>query len=289
MIRRRRLVRGFSVVATLTVCLATAGAQEARPGWRVQGGFVGGVNPTVAGVVGGVAHTTPLHTTRDGVLWDSTRLEAGIDTLLNPSFTDVGARLLVEPIAVFDLTLRFGVRTFYDTFGFGLASLDSYGETPPAASGDDYSGRSETGWFVSASSRFKAAIGPIVAANTFTATRYDFRNSPSTFLEEPLALRVIERTDWVMENESLLLYRLPDASASFAGVGPSYRIAWTPAAHDAQEPSHRLAVSGVYVFEPVARTTVQAAVFVGMYVNGEPIERDRPFMLAALTATRALR
>ncbi|MCG8480440.1 MAG: hypothetical protein MI724_15210, partial [Spirochaetales bacterium] len=265
MIRLRRLVRRLSVAAALTVCLATAGAQEALPGWSARGGLVGGTNPTVFGAVGGVTHTTPLYPERDGVLWDSARLETGIDLLLNPSFTDIGARFFVEPIAVFDLTLRFGARTFYDTFGLGLASLDGYGETPPAASGEDYAGASGVGWFVGASPRLKLAVGPIVAANTFTATRYDFRSSDTSFLEEPLTLSAVERTDWVLENEALLLYRLQNVPASFSGIGPSYRVTWTPAALDIREPSQRLAVSGVYAFEPTDRVTVQAAVFLGMY------------------------
>ena len=287
--RLRRAGPGATAMALMVLFLPYAGAQEAVPGWNAHGGFAGGVNPTVLGVVGGVTHTTPLHPDRDGVLWDSARLEGGIEVLLNPSFTDLGARFFVEPIAVFDLTLRFGARTFYDTFGLGLASLDGYGETPPAASGEDYAGASGVGWFVGASPRLKLAVGPIVAANTFTATRYDFRSSDTSFLEEPLTLSAVERTDWVLENEALLLYRLQNVPASFSGIGPSYRVTWTPAALDIREPSQRLAVSGVYAFEPTDRVTVQAAVFLGMYVNGEPIERDRPFVLAALTATRAAR
>lgn len=278
---RWALVTLFAALVTLH-----APAQAAVTGWSTSAGLAGGANPTVLGATGSVTRTRALYSDRTGVLWDSARFEAGIDLLLNPSFTDVGARLFIEPVAVFDLTLRLGMRGFYDTFGFGLAGLDGYAATPPAASGDGYSGVSETGWFAGVSPRLKLAVGPVVAANTFTATRYDFSGASSPFLEEPLTLNVIERTDWVLENETLILYRLQGTRASFAGVGPSYRIAWTPAARDVREPSHRIAVAGVYVLEPTGRIAVQAAVFLGMYPTGEPIETDRPFALAALTLIR---
>ena len=223
-----RVIKAITVVAALTLSVASTRAQEATPGWSAQYGLVAGANPTVLGLRGGVTHIAPLYRERGGILWDTARVEAGVDALVNPSFADVAVRLFVEPVVFFDVTLRGGVRSFYDGLGFGLAPLSGYDVTPPAAHGDDPDREAGLGWFAELSPRLKGAFGPVIVANTLSATRYSFPNVDARYLEEPIAVSVIERTDWVLGNELTVLYRFRNVPAPFLAVGPSYRATWVP-------------------------------------------------------------
>ena len=276
-----RVARRLIVLCMVIATAATAGAQQAEASWGASTGLAVGANPLVVGATGSATRTIPLYPQRSGVLWDNARVELGAQLLANPSFTDLAARVYFEPIAPFDLTLRSGVRTFYNALDLGAAPLSGYDASPPSAAGDDYNGQNETGWFFGVAPRLKAAAGPVIVTNTFTATWYDFSGSDTAFLEEPLTITAASRTDWVLENEAQLLYRFREVDASFLASGVTHRSAWVPSAD--QPVSQRSALLGVYVAELTPRTSLQSVLFLGAYINGEPIDTDRPFVLAALT------
>lgn len=278
------VAKRLAVLCMAITTAATAGAQQAEAFWSAAAGLAVGANPLVVGATGSATRTIPLYPQRSGVLWDSARVELGAQLLANPSFTDLAARVYFEPIAPFDLTLRSGVRSFYNALDLGAAPLSGYDASPPSATGDDYDGRNELGWFFGVAPRLKAAVGPLIVTNTFTATWYDVSGSAAAFLEEPLTITAVERTDWVLQNEAQLLYRFREVDAPFLATGVTHRSAWVPSADRSDQPvSQRSALLGVYVAQLTPRTSLQSVLFLGAYINGEPIDTDRPFVLAALT------
>ena len=285
-----RIEYGALCVAMLVGFVAsTATAQQAEASWDAAYGLVVGANPTAAGATGAVKRTIPLYRDRDGVLWDSARVEVGLDTLSSPSFTDVGLRLYFEPIAIFDVTVVSGSRWFYNGLGFGAAPLRSYADTPPSVDGSSYDGSNGLVSFSRFAPRVKAAAGPLIFANTFSATLYEVYRNDIAFLEEPRTVSVIARNDWVLENEAQLLYRFREVAAPFLAVGVSHRSAWVPAASADDRPaSQRSALLAAAVVKLTERLSLQAALFGGAYVNGEPIAVERPYLLGAFTLLHRL-
>lgn len=277
------------VLVFCTFPLTAPGAEERESEWILQSGLVAGLNPLVFGVSARGGYSIPL-SDNPGILWRTTRVEPGVDILANPSFTDVGARLYVEPIAFFDLRAEAGVRAHYTALGFGLVPRDSYGQELTAASGDKHSTEGATGWFIRLAPRIKAAAGPIIAANTLTAAWYFFDDLEASHLEESVTLRVIAGgEDLVLQNTAQLLYHFHNAPAAFAALGVEYTRAWVPAAsRSEQEPLQRAAVMGVYVQELRPRMELQSALFLGGYPTGDPIGRARPYVLGAVTVVTRL-
>ena len=277
------------VVVLVGVIVAPATAQRAEASWDAAYGLVVGANPTAAGATGAVKRTVPLYRDRSGVLWDSARVEFGFDVLGNPSFTDLALRLYFEPVALFDVTVVSGSRLFYNGLGFGAAPLQSYADTPPSVDGSNYDGRSELVSFSGFAPRVKAAAGPLIFANTFRATWYEVSRRDIAFLEEPRTVSVTARADWVLENEAQLLYRFREVTVPFLAAGVTHRSAWVPAASaDDQPASQRSAFLAAAVVKLTARLSLQAALFGGAYVNGEPIAVERPYLLGAFTLLHRL-
>jgi hypothetical protein len=284
---------------------STAGAQEAVPGWRAAGGLVAGANPTALGLRGSLDYVTSLYPGREGIHWESAQVTPGIQVLANPTFTDVAAQLYVEPVVFFDLTLAGGVRAFYTFAGLGFVPLEGYDSELPSATGDDFEGENQVGTFFSVTPQVKFAAGPILGTNAFTAAYYRFSGADSSHMEEPVTVTAVETTDWVFTNIARLLYPFgaggpdPDQSSRsspvgraqerllYAAAGVEYNINWVPAASSDDQPaSHRVSAMGVGVFRLSKATVFEGAAFLGVYVNGEPIEATRPYLLTALSLVR---
>lgn len=263
---------------------------ERSPEWRLQTGFVLGANPTVFGVSTRAGYSIPLyrrhaqHSAHTGILWRTARIEPGVDILANPSFTDIAARIYIEPIAFFDLRVEVGARAYYTAFGYGLTPLSSYAEDLPAVTGADYDRRSEWGRFVRMAPRLKFQAGPAIATNTLTAAWYTYPDTDAAYLEESVTLRVIANTDRVYQNTTQLIYQFRNVKALFAGIGVDYTVAWVPSAsRDGQPPLQRAALLGAYAHELSRRSVLQTALLAGGYPTGEPADSDRTYVLAVVT------
>ncbi len=285
--------RPLALLSILIFAFAITAPAAAYAEWRLQTGMVLGYSPTVFGVSVRTGYSIPLYHNvpsidSGSILWETARVEPGIDILANPSFTDVAARVYVEPIAFFDLRAEAGIRTYYTALGYGLVPLDGYGADLPAVTDDDYDREREIGRFIRVAPRLKAAAGPLIVTNTLTAAWYFHPDADASHLEESVALRVIARDDLVLQNTVQLIYRVDSSSATFAGIGADYTVAWVPGASGSeQEPLQRLALLGAYAVELNPRLELQTALLAGGYPTGEPFDRDRLYALAVVTvATR---
>lgn len=274
-------------VSPLVACLFAVGVIAApcsviaQPVFRA--GVAAGANPRVVATTLGASWPVALYPHRSGILWDSARVEPRVEVQANPSFSDISLGLYVEPVVLVDLTLRAGVRTFYDDFGLGIGGLATYAERGPSARGASYAGADAKGTFLTVAPRLKAGVGPVLATNTVNATRYEFTGVDDRRIEEPVSLATIRPTDWVVSNEAVVLYRFDAPRLYFAAAGVTWRAVTVPAAPRSEQPtSHRLAALGVIEGPLTARLTLQLFANVGIYVNGEPVPRERPLALTAV-------
>jgi len=119
---------------------------------------------------------------RSGILWESAKIEIGIQNDWTPADDFFGARIMFEPIAVFDITLRGGYYGIYDLLGWGC-----YRFTSPHARYDDRERNgmravSANGYGAAAAPTLKAQAGMVVAAYSFTVN-YIRINVPDYYLE----------------------------------------------------------------------------------------------------------
>jgi hypothetical protein len=279
---------GRSVVVALAgaifalSALPSLAAQATERGFAALSGIAVGANPSVLALRGGLDYTHPLMSQRTGILWDSARVEVGPRILASPSFADLGLRMYVEPVALFDVTLSAGLRLMTDALGFGQAAVEGYGLRGPSATGSSYDGSSARGWFAGVAPRLKGAFGPILVTASVGAT-YHAGETPATgFSEEPVSLQIIDNEDWVFLAASQVLYRFDSARLSFVALGLDYQRTWVTTANGGRAGT-RVAAAAVGVVPLATRWELQAAAFAGGYPRGFPVPRDRLFVLTAVT------
>jgi hypothetical protein len=105
---------------------------------------------------------------KSGFLWESTKLEAGLQNEWTPADNVLSARLTVEPIAFFDVVCKAGLYGMYNNLGYGCYRLaspkDPYG---PAAQKTLVPGDAN-GYWVSVAPTLKAKLGRFIVLNTTT-------------------------------------------------------------------------------------------------------------------------
>ena len=257
-------------------------AQATDQGFTALSGIALGANPTVLALRGGLDYTHPLLPQRDGILWDNARVEVGPRILASPSFADLGLRVYVEPVAVFDVTLSGGLRLMTDALGFGQAPVEGYGLRGPSATGSSYKGAFARGWFAAVTPRIKGAIGPILVTASVGATYHAGETASTGFSEEPVSLQIIDEEDWVFLAASQVLYRFDSSRLSFVALGLDYQRTWVAESKGGRAGT-RIAAVAVGVVPLADRWELQSAVFTGGYPTGYPVRTDRPFVLTAFT------
>lgn len=279
--------RSLALLVLIIGSIAHLTAQNHAGWWNAEAGIVGGTSPTVAGLRGQATYAWSLYPDREGILWESARIEVGVESLANPSFTQVAGRLMMEPIAVFDIVVSAGLRAHYDAFGFGLAELGSFDQTLPSVRGDtgdtnEPSGQNALGTYVAFAPTLKAAVGPVLVANTLTMTRYAYGESAPSILEEPLSLRPVARDGWTATNNALALVSLDTRRLDFLSFGVEWNMAWSPFVA-APPANQRISAAGIAVAPLSDDLSLQIAAFAGSYLPGKPYEETPIYSLVAAT------
>lgn len=112
-------------------------------------------------------YTFPL-INKNGILWESTKVEAGFQNEWTPADNVLSARIAVEPVAFFDIVCKAGLYGMYNALGYGCYRLASpavpYGPDAQRVlvPGDAH------GYWVSVAPTLKARLGRFVALNTTT-------------------------------------------------------------------------------------------------------------------------
>ena len=187
-----------------------AAAEKAVKGIFVDQSIGASVQPSGAQSATKVFFRTPLYD-RSGLLWDSVKIDAGLDNRLTPSYEVPFLFIDVVPIAFLDIRARAGYMLFYRGLGYGFTRLSSY-DAEYSESKLSALQRSNRGglWFdLSPSLRF--AYGPAAFVNTFTFTRVDF--GESGYFYEPYEDVVLRCTDHTFMNDTILVWRFGPLAA----------------------------------------------------------------------------
>jgi hypothetical protein len=195
---------------------------------------------------------------KSGVLWESTKTEAGVQNEWTPADNVLSLRLFVEPIAVCDIVFKAGFYGIYNEIGYGCFRFNS--------SDDDYCPDAQKslvptnsrGYWLSVAPTFKVRFGNMVALNSTTINRVTIDGS-GYFLE--VRSYLLHRTvDFDVMNDSYLL--LECAKALIAGV--TYRFSYV-----AGTSSHSKRLNIITIIRPQSKPLkgAFAAINAGAYLD----------------------
>lgn len=201
------IVPGVLLLYAGVLPVALPAQDVAEPGWTFSQGVAALRRPLGVSLNSRIRYTLPLYRDRSGLLWDSAKIELGFNNQLSPAFDDLAVEIMIEPVAIFDVTARAGVRYAYDGLGFGFAALESYDADYEDRGALPY--RSALGLFAAMTPRLKAQVGPIIVANALSVMYFDFSGTGDSHFYEQAADIALATRDHILQNTMLLLYDLP--------------------------------------------------------------------------------
>jgi hypothetical protein len=204
---------------------------------------------------------------KEGILWESTKIETGIQNEWTPADNRISAWAAIEPIALFDIVIKGGYYAMFDNLGYGCFRMNSAGDPYDDAAQKVHKPDDAHGYWLSVAPTLKAKLGRVIALNTATINRIVI-NGRSDFLEVQSYLA--HRTaDVDIVNESYLLYEC--TKAFLAGANYHYAaVAGTGAR------SQRLGVLGMMTPGSLV-PYMSAALNVGFYPD-DPLFAKKPYV-----------
>lgn len=202
----------------------------------------------VAGWPGGLISDTraerriALHRS-DSILFQDTHAGAGARFAVAPAFVELGPRVTLAPIDVFDVTFSASA-LYYWPSSSGLLPYDSIDEsTRDKDRGDRHRtdatrAVASTAFTLQAAPTLKAQVGPIIAVDAWTFTHYMVTQPDSVtapYVYEAYWDRLIEWNDTVVEHQAVVFAVLADGSSEsgrMLWVGPTFRQRWALSSGD---------------------------------------------------------
>lgn len=142
---------------------------------------------------------------RDGILWESTKIDVGIQNNLSPAYDFVGGFIDIEPIAVFDLQLIAQFAGYYSGLGYGFRTLQGYDSAFDTAAQDAIPGKDTAGYVLSAAPTLKFAIKDFAFSDTLHVNYFNVDGGTGYFYET-IANCPLGKNDVELYNDAYALY-----------------------------------------------------------------------------------
>ena len=201
--KRRLAAAGLTL--GLALC-STLWAERTIGGLYLDQNLQAGLNPVGLQLGTNLFYRMPL-ARKDGILWESTRIDVGISNDLSPAYDFVGAYVDIEPIAVFDLALKAQFVGYYDALDYGFRDLASYGSGFDSSALKEIDDRNASGYILSAAPTFKFAFGKIAFSDTLFMNYFNVDGGEGYFYEI-YGNCVLAKRDIELYNDAYLLWVL---------------------------------------------------------------------------------
>lgn len=247
------------VIAAALACVTVAGAfaEKAQPGLYVDQNAQASYNPLGFQLVTKFFYRVPL-IDKEGILWESTRIDAGILNNLSPAYDMAGVFLTIEPIAIFNITLTAQAAGYYSALGFGFLDLAGPASGFDSPSLQALSPKNASGYVLSAAPTLKVAVGPIALLNTFSAMYFNVDGGNGYFFER-INNCVLGKSDTELINQAYFMYTI--LPGLLAGVND-----WLLYIPSSGYISHRVAALGVYSTKVGPRLSLYSALSLGTFL-----------------------
>jgi hypothetical protein len=250
-------VKRLSIVFMLfAIAVGGVSAQKAQTGFYLDQNVQASYDPLGLQFVTRFYYRIPL-VKKEGILWESTKIDVGVQNNLSPAYDMIGGYVDIAPIAVFDVAFTAQAIVFYDFLGFGFYTLSGYSAPFDSAALDALTATNTAGYSVSATPTVKIAAGPIVAVDSFSMTFFSVDNGTGFFYER-INNCVLAKQDTELVNQAYLLASV--TSGVLVGLNDTYLL--VPGSGYV---SHRLAAMGIYTTRVSPRLSLNALVQVGTY------------------------
>jgi hypothetical protein len=259
----------FIVLLTFGIFLLAGStmAEKVQQGIYNYNSLGGSYNPLGVLLDNRITMRFPL-SARTGILWESTKLDIGIQNTWTPTDDIAGLRVTVVPVALFSLTATAGFFGMYTGLGYGLYSFPSatsrYGSSLPK----DADRQSATGAWLSLEPELKLKISRLIIVNTFTAN-YLSLNRSGYFLELR-SYSLHKTTDVDIINNANLLFEF---NKSFL-AGGTYRYLRV---FGTGIESHRVAALAIILFPSSKLGNTFLATTAGAYL-ADPAFGQSPYL-----------
>lgn len=247
------------IIAAALACFTAAGAlaEKAQTGIYLDQNVQASYNPLGVQLVTKLFYRLPLMD-RDGILWESTRIDAGILNNLSPAYDMAGVFLTIEPIAVFNITFTAQVAGYYSALGFGFFDLPGPGSGFDSSSLQALSPKNTGGYMLSAAPTLKVAVGPLAVLNSFTVTYFNVDGGSGYFFER-INNCVLGKSDTELINQAYLMYTIQPGL--LAGIND-----WLLYLPSSSYLSHRVTALGVYSTRVTPTLSLYSALSLGTFL-----------------------
>jgi hypothetical protein len=202
---------------------------------------------------------------KEGILWESTKIDFGLQNNLSPAYDMIGVFVDIAPIAIFDLALTAQAVGYYNFLGFGFYTLPS-GTGPGLGYDADFNdsalsaltSKNTIGFSLSATPTFKIAFGPFAIADSFSFIFFSVDDG-NGFFYEVVNNTVLAKNDYELINNAYLLYTVVPGVL----VGLNDYVLCVPASGYV---SHRLVAMGIYTMTFSPRLSFNAVLQLGTFL-----------------------
>jgi len=262
-----------TLIVFVLAALAVAGlsAEKTRQGTGLDQDVQASINPLGLQFVTKVFYRMPF-IQQEGMLWESTKVEVGVQNNLSPAYDLIGPYIDFSPIAVFDIYLGAQAAGYFNGLGFGFYELSGYGAAFDDSALSGLPSKNSQGWLLTAAPTLKFAWGPLVALDTFSLFYFYADNGSGYFLER-IGNVVLAKSDIELQNQAYLLYTIADGI--YAGLNDM--VLTVPASGYV---SHRLVAMGIYSTKLSDMVSLNAVLQLGTYLA------DRYFQYAFYAAAQ---
>lgn len=263
MMRNAAIRRRSLALAAILIALAAAEAAFAEPAKKglffdqnVQAAY----NPLGAQLGSKLFYRLPL-SDKDGILWESTKVDFGIKNSLSPAFDMLGVYVDILPIAVFDLTLSAQAIGYFDALGFGFRSVGGYDAAFDDAALKSIPDGNAFGLMLTANPTLQVAIGPIAIMDSLSVNYFNVDGGEGYFIEA-FGNCVLKKKDVELYNDAYALYTFDFGLM----LGLNDSILYVPGSGYV---SHCLQGVGVYSKALSEKLSLYAALTAGAYLEDE--------------------
>jgi hypothetical protein len=260
------------VLAFLAVMVAGVGAEKTRQGTGLDQSIQASLDPLGMQLVTKVYYRLPF-VQQEGMLWESTKVEVGMQNNLSPAYDMLGAYIDISPIAIFDLALSVQAIGYFNGLGFGFYGLGGYSAAFDGDALKALPSKNALGYTLSVAPTLKFALGPLVMLDTFSLTYYSV-DDESGFFYERVGNCVLAKNDIELQNQAYLLATVLEGV--LAGLNDT--VLYVPGSGYI---SHRLSAMGVYTTRLNETVSLNAVLMLGTYFS------DRYYQYALYVAAQA--
>jgi hypothetical protein len=212
-------------------------AQKTQAGFSLDQSVQASYNPLGLQFVTRAYYRLPL-IQKEGILWESTKIDVGLQNNLSPAYDMIGGYIDIAPIAIFDIAFTAQAIGYYDLLSFGFYTLSGYSSPFDSASLSALTPKNTAGYTVSVTPTVKIAVGPVAALDSFSVSYFSVDDG-SGFFYERINNCVLAKQDTELVNNAYLLATV--APGVLVGLNDFLLI--VPASGYL---SHRIVAMGIY-------------------------------------------